>query len=130
MKTDAGLWIDHKKAVIVMINEKGEETKVIESDMEKHVRFSGGAQKNSEEDISDRKFSNHLNNYYDEVIECINNADSVLMFGPGEAKIELKKRLENKEIKKHIVNIETVDKMTDNQIAAKVRQYFQLSLKE
>jgi len=130
MKNDAGLWIDHKKAVVVIINEKGEETKVIESDMEKHVRFSGGAQKNSEEDISDRKFSNHLNNYYDEVIECINNADSVLMFGPGEAKIELKKRLENKETKKHIVNLETVDKMTDNQIAAKVRQYFQLSLKE
>ena len=125
MKICVGLWIDHKRAVIVIINEKGEETKQIESDMEKHVRFSGEAQKSTEEDISDRRFTNQLNKYYDEVIESIQIADSILVLGPGEAKIEFKKRLESKEIKKRLINIETVDKMSDNQIAAKVRQYFQ-----
>jgi hypothetical protein len=43
MKKDAGLWIDHRNAVIVILNEKGEETKRINSNMEKHVRFGGGA---------------------------------------------------------------------------------------
>ena len=124
MKVNAGLWIDHKKAVIVIIKENGEETKKIESDSDKHVRFSGEAQKTTEEDISDRKYINQLNKYYDEVIASIQMADDVLIFGPGEAKIELKKRLEDKQIKKHIVNTETVDKLTDNQIAAKVRQHF------
>ena len=43
MKRAAGLWIDHRKAVIVFISDDGEESKEIESDMEKHTRFSGGS---------------------------------------------------------------------------------------
>jgi hypothetical protein len=38
MKNAAGLWIDHSKAVIVIVSDKGEETKQLESSMEKHVR--------------------------------------------------------------------------------------------
>ena len=38
----AGLWIDHRKAVIVIVSEPGEEIKEITSNMEKHVRFTGG----------------------------------------------------------------------------------------
>jgi hypothetical protein len=47
------------------------------------------------------------------------------IFGPGEAKGELKKRLERNKLGERIVGIETIDRMTDRQIAAKVRQYFQ-----
>ena len=43
MKRDVGLWIDHRKAVIVTVSDEGDETKVIESGMEKHVRFAGGS---------------------------------------------------------------------------------------
>lgn len=124
MKRNAGLWIDHKNAVIVILNEKGETTKRINSNMESHTRFSGEAQKDTEEDIRDRRFENHLNKFYDEVIACISNADSILVFGPGEAKVELKKRIADKKLMNRQVEIETVDKMTDNQIAAKIRQYF------
>jgi len=42
MKTTAGLWIDHRKAVIVVLSDKGEETRVIESNVEKQPgRFAG-----------------------------------------------------------------------------------------
>ncbi len=122
MKTNAGLWIDHRNAVIVIIDEKGEETKRIKFNAEKQVRSSGGAEEDSEEDVRDRRFTNHLNKYYDEVIACVRNAKSILVFGPGEAKMEIKKRLENEKIKTRLVDIETVDKMTDHQIAAKVQQ--------
>ena len=124
MKTDAGLWIDHRNAVVVILNEKGEETKSINSNIEKHIRFGGGAQDNTEEDIRDRRFANHLNKYYDEVITSLGNATSILVFGPGEAKVELKNRIESGKIKNCSVNIETADKMTDNQIESKVRNYF------
>ncbi len=76
------------------------------------------------EDMRDRRFTNRLNKYYDEVIASIREADSILIFGPGEAKGELKKRLESEELGGRIVGIETVDRMTDRQIAAKVRQRF------
>jgi hypothetical protein len=51
-------------------------------------------------------------------------ADSILIFGPGEAKGELEKRLASKGLSGRVVGVETVDKMTDRQIAAKVRQRF------
>ena len=35
MKTTAGLWIDHRKAVIVIVSAEGEETMEIRSNVEK-----------------------------------------------------------------------------------------------
>lgn len=51
-------------------------------------------------------------------------AEFVQIFGPGEAKGELKKSLEQEGLKAHILAIETVDKMTEGQISAKVREHF------
>ncbi len=127
MKRQAGMWIDHRQAFVVFIDEGAEETQRIESGMEKHVRFSGRAplEEGSADDQRDRQFTVHLNKYYDEVISHIRDAESILLFGPGEAKGEFEKRLANKGLGGRIVGIETVDKMTDRQIAAKVRQHYQ-----
>ena len=126
MKKEFGLWIDHRKAVIVLITDEGEEIKKIVSGMEKHVRFSSGdaSEIGSTEDVRDRQFGNHLNAYYDQVIAVIRDADSVRIFGPGEAKGELQKRMEHEGLKPHILTLESADKMTDRQISAKVREQF------
>jgi hypothetical protein len=126
MKKQVGLWIDHRKAVVVLVTDEGEEIKKIVSDMEKHVRFTGGtgSEDGSSEDVRDRQFGNHLNAYYDRVIAVIRDADSIQIFGPGEAKGELEKRLERDGLKARVLAVETVDKMTDNQISAKVRERF------
>ena len=126
MKKKAGLWIDHRKAVIVIVSDQGEVIKEITSDMEKHVRFTGkpGSDTGSTEDMRDRQFENHLNNYYDSVVDSLRGVDTIQKFGPGEAKGELKKRLEKTELKGHILANETTDKMTDRQISAKVREQF------
>ena len=124
MKREVGLWIDRKKAVIFSLANEGAEIKRISSELEKDVRFSGEEQKESVENDKDKRLTGNLNMYYDEVLSYIRNADSILIFGPGEAKVELKKRLEKMELHKRIVGFETVDKMTDNQIVAKVRQRF------
>ncbi len=124
MKRVVGLWIDHRKTVIVSVTENGEETYQIQSDMEKHVRYSGAAQEDSAEDQRDNRFTGHLNEYYDHVISRIRDAESILIFGPGEAKAELQKRLERESLSGRVVGVETVDKMTDRQIAARVREHF------
>ena len=127
MKKELGLWIDHKEAVIAFVVPATAEpvaVKRIGSDMEKHVRFSGGASAVMEEDMRDRRFTNHLNQFFHHVSNYVRNADSILIFGPGEAKGELVKRLEGENLHGRIVGIETVDKMTDGQIAARVRERF------
>ena len=126
MNRQAGLWIDHKQTFVVFVGDDGESTRRIESGMEKHVRFSGGnrPEGGAADDQRDRQFAAHLNKYYDEVISHIRDADSILLLGPGEAKGELEKRLASKGLGGRIVGIETVDKMTDRQIAAKVREHY------
>jgi stalled ribosome rescue protein Dom34 len=125
MKSEAGLWIDHRKAVIVTVTEDGLETKQIQSNLDKHVRFSSGSSEDgAAEDMQDRQFVNRLNSFYDEVIAAIRDVESILIIGPGEAKGELVKRLDRDEIGGRIVGLETVDKMSDRQIAERVRQQF------
>jgi hypothetical protein len=126
MKKMAGLWIDHRKAVIVMVSAAGEQIREITSKMEKHTRFTGGnaSLDGSTEDVRDRQFGNHLNRYYDEVIAVIKTADSIQIFGPGEAKHELVRRLEHDGMQGCVLSVETVDKMTDHQVMAKVREQY------
>jgi hypothetical protein len=124
MKHNVGLWIDHRKAFVVSLVDKVEKTMKIISNMEKHVRFSGRGQEAYGEDQRDNKFTGHLNKYYDKVILCIQDADSILILGPGEAKNELKQRLEGNSLGGRVVGLETADKMTDRQITAKIRDHF------
>jgi len=132
MNTRAGLWIDHRKAVIAIVSDAGEKTLEIRSNVEKQPgRFKGvrstepyESQQVQADDTHEREFMSHLNKYYDEVIAAVGNANFILLFGPGEAKGELKKRLEHAKPGGHIIAIETADKMSDQQITAKVREYF------
>jgi len=132
MTTKVGLWIDHRKAIIVAVTDKGEEIGLIVSKVEKQLQRSGDSplkgryesHKVPADDIRQRMFTGHLNIYYEAVIACLRDAESILIFGPGEAKGELKKRLEESKLGGRIAGVETVDKMTDRQIAAKVRQHF------
>jgi hypothetical protein len=132
MSTKTGLWIDHRKAVIVLVTAAGEEIKQIPSNAEKQLRRTGStplqgnfeSQQVPADDSRQRTFTGELNTYYDEVIACIRDAESILIFGPGVAKSELKKRLEENNLGDRISGLETVDNMTDPQIAAKVRQHF------
>src|SRR5687767_998449 len=69
--------------------------------------------------------SQHLDRYYDEVISQLGQPEAVLIFGPGEAKLQLKERLSrSKVLAERIVGIETTDKLTDPQIVAKVKEHY------
>lgn len=67
---------------------------------------------------------NQLNNYYDDVLKALQGANPLLILGPGEAKGEFQKRLQSKKFPARLVEIETADKMTDRQVAAKVREHY------
>jgi hypothetical protein len=132
MKDKAGVWIDHRKAVIVLVTSTGERTSVIVSNVEKHQERSGDSPLKGRyesrqvpaDDSRQRALSGALNVYYDAVIAVLRNAESLIIFGPGEGKIELKKRLVKNRLGTLIAAVESEDKMTDRQISAKVREYF------
>lgn len=136
MKTGkkVGIWIDHRKAVIVNINPDSKETlKTLMSKVEPRVRMSGGWRGKkpgvpwgiASETRRDEKFKQHLNAYYDQVVEEIKDSEKIMIMGPGEAKGEFIKVIEkNKDLGKRIIKVATKDKMTDNQILAEFREFY------
>ena len=123
MKKTVGLWIDHRKAVIVFLTGlEEEEIKQINSDLEKPHGQSGSSIR--ADDLLQNELTEHLNQYYDKVISSLQNAPAILILGPGEAKGELKKRLERNNHNGREIAVETADKLTENQLVAKVRKHF------
>jgi len=49
MKRNVGVWIDHRKAVIVHITDNAEQIHTTLSGMEKHVRHAGGEPEDQQE---------------------------------------------------------------------------------
>ena len=120
MKT-VGLWIDHRQAVIVSVAGHAETIQRVSSNVEGHHRQS---ETTPADDARQREMTEHLNRYYEEVVSRIRDAESILIFGPGEAKGELKARLEKDKLGGRVVGIEASDKMTEPQIVAKVRDHY------
>ena len=102
----AGVWIDHRKAVVVVVGPAEEHTMQIVSNVEKHPERAGdsplkGSYESRQVPPDDRRqmaLTGELNSYYDAVIAAVRDAESLLIFGPGEAKGEFKKRLEKNKL--------------------------------
>lgn len=121
MKTNAGVWLDHREAIIVVLSEseEGDVTKRILSAVEKKH-----AQEMPADDFRQKEFTEHLTRYYDAIVSYLQGARSILIFGPGEAKGELKKRFEARKDETRTIEVETSDNMTEPQVAARVRHHF------
>ena len=124
MSHEVGIWIDHKKAVIVSVSAGHVTARTVESDVEPHPHYSGDQERGGEKKYEERN-SLHLDQYYDEVISQLGEPDALLLFGPGEAKLQLQQRLgRSKVLSESIVAVERADKLTDRQIVAKVKEHY------
>jgi hypothetical protein len=132
---NAGVWIDHRKALIVRPGTAVDETTLILSNVEKHPERGGDsplqgpyeAAQVPADDRRQRALTGELAKYYDAVITALGSCDNLLVFGPGEAKRELERRLAKVKAAGRRVALETADKMTDREAVAKVRDHFGLA---
>ena len=126
------MWIDHQQAIVVLTTDAGQQIKKIAFDSEQPVRSTGRSRASHKytpndfvaEDRLERKVENDRKDYYDDVIAAIRGADALVLLGPGEAKGELQKHIRAKKLRGLTVALETTDKMTDRQLAAKVSKHF------
>ena len=131
MDRNVGLWIDHKQAYAIWSSDGRVEE--IVSHIEPPEHFSGGTQlggkMNQKADVELRhndRFKLQLKKYYQQVMSALKNADTILIMGPGQAKIEFEKAIrKNKVMQPRVLKVETVDKMTRNQMIAYVRKFYQ-----
>jgi hypothetical protein len=84
-----GIWIDHKKAVIVSASAGRVTAKTLESEVGPHGRYSGregyptpdGPQSGGGEKKYEDRHGQHLDRYYDDVISHIGQPSAILIFG-------------------------------------------------
>ena len=137
MQTTAGIWIDHRQAVIVTISDDGEVKKRITSSIEKQLRRSGrsrprptyksrGAAAGNAREL---EYRSQPADFYDEIIACLAAATTILIFGSGEAKDELLHRIEQKADVKRTVRLERTVRMTEDEILRRVRKQFRVGRK-
>lgn len=135
VKRTAGVWIDRRKAVCVTLTGAEATTEDITSGVDKHTRLAGGARSSTpygpqdvaSESRAERKHQQQLASYFEAVIRRLQSvkASEVLLLGPGETKLGLRKAIEKrKDLRFKVVGVETADKMTHPQISARVRERF------
>lgn len=132
MGRNVGIWIDHRKAVVVSLDDGKQRIRSIVSKLQRPMRSSRGSrsatpygpQDVQSEDRRQRKLAGYLTQYYDRIAAAVRGADAILLFGPGGAKRECRERLEHHRFGRRIAGVKPADKMTLPQIAAKVRRHF------
>jgi len=128
MQRNVGIWIDHKQALVVRLDNGKKDIQVIESHVEPRIRLvrrSVGSVDLPNQSHADQRYEVHLRQYYERVTEVLQSADSIFIMGPGEAKLELQKALRaSKSLSERIAAIETTGKLTRGQIAARVNEFF------
>ena len=133
MRTFAGVWIDHEKAVVVTGNGEELTTSTFLSGVPGRPRLAGGSRSRApygpmdvaSESRRDERHRQQLVRFYRRVAAGIADAERIYVFGPGEAKLEFRKLLQrSKETARRIVAVGPADKMTLAQITAHVRTFF------
>ncbi|NLF95425.1 MAG: hypothetical protein GX569_01730 [Candidatus Riflebacteria bacterium] len=134
MKEKIGVWIDHRKAwIVIPAGKKGVNSSImqIESGIEDHTHIAKGMRTDitpgsndrTSEDNHQRNIQEQLARYYDRVIGNMTEAQYILIFGPGQAKVELKNRIKSQKPTWSTPEVEPADRMTSQEIVARIMQY-------
>jgi len=129
MEKQRGIWIDRHKAMIVdpTLNQK-EFTQISSpltsqtSDSISQSRF-GDQYLNPEKKLQAKR-KQLLKDYYNNVIESLENDSELYIFGPAEAKTELHKAIYKSCKRFRNITLHPSDNLTENQIVAKVKEFF------
>lgn len=126
-----GVWIDKEKAHIITLENDKENILTVFSEVENfHItsnQFLGGSQ----EILADKKIlereKNQLKTYFKEIASHLMDADVIVIFGPAETGVRFRKELQEnyRDLSTKIKGVEKADSMTENQVKAWVREYFQ-----
>lgn len=127
MEKKIGIWIDRHKAMIV--DPENEHAPYVEL----HSELNGfepdkpyrETHRNPEKKLQAKR-DKILRDYYNNVVNSLDNESDVLIFGPAQAKHELQKTIDESPKRFKHITIETGEKMTDNQVVAKVKAYFKM----
>jgi hypothetical protein len=117
-----GIWMDHSIANIMEFNLDPIVTTTIESKFTHEVKSESFGKS---ENLMHNKEQHQQSEYYRKLGEIIKNYESVILFGPTDAKVELFNILRKDHVFDKInIDVKQADKMTENQQHAFVKEHF------
>ncbi|MDP4205553.1 MAG: hypothetical protein Q8859_06110 [Bacteroidota bacterium] len=134
MKKQIGIWIDTEKAVIISLAENEHSVNTINSSIEGRLRIPGdtrdltkvGCHFLNDEGKKEKRLKKELDAYFHNIAKEIKDADDITVFGPSSRKIEFEKFIKtDTSLAPKIKSIENADKMSENQMIAWVKRYYQ-----
>ena len=111
------VWMDSEHAKLFKISGTGDIQK-------KELKLHGMKHSNSHQDAHRQHSEEH---FFHEIAKEIGSVAELVVFGAGPAKGHFKTHLEkhhHNELGKHLIGVETLDRVTDNQILEAARKYF------
>ena len=91
----------------------------------KKIQSHGHAAHGSSEHTNNHKNKAEAEKFYKEISHALEQFHDILIFGPGKAQEELFNHLkENKHFHGHNLSIDSAGNLTENQMIAKVRDFF------
>ncbi len=126
-----GIWIDHAHASVIRANKLAEmDFTDFNSDVEPHhkgTREGGEHVTIVNQHRDDNSRHNEMKAFSREIIKTIQDADEIVIFGPGTAKNEFKNILEeNKGLFQKLKSLETTDNLTAAEMTEFMKNYFHL----
>lgn len=125
MEKKRGIWIDRHKAMIVDPENETAPFIELQSDLNglDPERSYRQTHRNPEKKLQAKR-DKILRDYYQNVVNSIEDDSDVLIFGPADAKHELNKTIGESHKRFKHVKLDAGEKMTNNQVVAKVKEYF------
>ncbi len=121
-KKSIGIWMDHSSANLMEVTNAPMETKTIEATFSHEVKQESLTKG---EHVMHNKEQQQQAGYYKQLGAVIQNYDNVLLFGPTNAKTELRNLLHaDHAFSKITIDVKDSDKMTENQQHAFVKEHF------
>ena len=130
----AGIWLDQENAVLVILHGKEEpQVSVVLSGVESRVRIKGegkvysrfGSAFISDQEKKQRRQQNQRKHFFREIMDRVQEADYLFVFGPGPAKEGLRNVIEKtRGFKPRLAALEVADEMPEDAVAVKVQKYF------
>lgn len=133
MKKVTGIWIDKRTAKMLTLVEDTETFQTINSSIEEFrpkggsgTRLKGGPQDVVQDSRYTEREKQQEKRYFKSIIDVIEDSDSIVIFGPADMGKKLYSEISesNPTLYKKISEVAPADSMTDNQVKAWIRNYF------
>lgn len=134
MTISAGIWMDHRKAVTVILEGNHLDTFVTESHAQATIRMSvenhrlalfahhdvvGG-------NLGNPKYPSEINHYFRQILDRIKTADELVLMGPGDVKKQFINFLIQQRSSIRLKQCKFAGTMTDEEVVQDVCQSFNL----